>query len=219
MNRLLDRFSGIRITVLTSLLLGLTSLVPNVTGSALADEGPLSLSALIEELVAGNPEVKAARQRWEMAQALVPQVQTLPDPTIQLGYQKMPMVEPFQGAMYGIGQEIPFPGKLRLKGRWRSVTPTGVQVPLAQLATLRFVSGPPMIRDKNGMLAGDVFRDMTGCDVGSYVEDLKKAVAEKVQLPAVYSIVWSGQYEFMERVKLVVPLTLVIIFVTFYFSL
>jgi len=76
-----------------------------------------------------------------------------------------------------------------------------------------------MIRDKNGMLAGDVFRDMTGCDVGSYVEDLKKAVAEKVQLPAVYSIVWSGQYEFMERVKLVVPLTLVIIFVTFYFSL
>lgn len=116
MNRFLDRFSGIRITVLTSLLLGLTSLVPNVTGSALADEGPLSLSALIEELVAGNPEVKAARQRWEMAQALVPQVQTPPDPTIQLGYQKMPMVEPFQGAMYGIGQEIPFPGKLRLKG-------------------------------------------------------------------------------------------------------
>ncbi|MFO0733542.1 MAG: efflux RND transporter permease subunit [Nitrospiraceae bacterium] len=61
---------------------------------------------------------------------------------------------------------------------------------------------------------------MTGRDVGSYVEDLKKAVADKVQLPAGYTLVWSGQYEFMQRVKerwlkLVVPLTLVIIFVTF----
>lgn len=98
-------------------------------------------------------------------------------------------------------------------------TPTGAQVPLAQLATLRFVNGPPMIRDENGMLAGYVFLDMTGRDIGSYVEDLKKAVAEKLQLPAGYTLVWSGQYEFMQRVKerlkFVVPLTLVIIFVTF----
>jgi Cu(I)/Ag(I) efflux system membrane protein CusA/SilA len=101
-------------------------------------------------------------------------------------------------------------------------TPTGAQVPLAQLATLRFVSGPPMIRDENGLLAGYVFLDMAGRDVGSYVEDLKKAVAERVQLPPGYTIVWSGQYEFMQRVKerlkLVVPGTLVIIFVTFYFA-
>ena len=101
-------------------------------------------------------------------------------------------------------------------------TPTGAQVPLAQLATLRFVNGPPMIRDENGMLAGYVFLDMTGRDVGGYVEDLKRVVAEQVELPPGYTIVWSGQYEFMERVKerlkFVVPLTLVIIFVTFYFS-
>jgi Cu(I)/Ag(I) efflux system membrane protein CusA/SilA len=101
-------------------------------------------------------------------------------------------------------------------------TPTGAQVPLAQLAALRFVNGPPMIRDENGMLAGYVFLDMTGRDVGGYVEDLKRVVREKVQLPPGYTIVWSGQYEFMQRVKerlkLVVPLTLVIIFVTFYFS-
>ncbi len=101
-------------------------------------------------------------------------------------------------------------------------TPTGAQVPLAQLATLRFVNGPPMIRDENGMLAGYVFLDMTGRDVGGYVEDLKRVVREKVTLPPGYTIVWSGQYEFMERVKerlkLVVPLTLIIIFVTFYFT-
>ena len=101
-------------------------------------------------------------------------------------------------------------------------TPTGAQVPLAQLATLRFVNGPPMIRDENGLLAGYVFLDMTGRDVGGYVEDLKRVVAAKVELPPGYTIVWSGQYEFMERVKerlkLVVPLTLIIIFVTFYFT-
>ena len=101
-------------------------------------------------------------------------------------------------------------------------TPTGAQVPLAQLATLRFVHGPPMIRDENGLLAGYVFLDMAGRDVGGYVEDLKRVVAATVELPAGYTIVWSGQYEFMERVKerlkLVVPLTLIFIFVTFYFA-
>ena len=76
----------------------------------------LSLPVLIQELEAINPEIKAARQRWEASKAIVPQVQTLPDPKLQVGYQRMPMVDPLQGAMYGIGQDIPFPGKLRLKG-------------------------------------------------------------------------------------------------------
>src|SRR5581483_9290406 len=80
-------------------------------------------------------------------------------------------------------------------------TPTGAQVPLAQLAALRFVNGPPMVRDENGRLAGYVFLDMAGRDVGGYVEDLKQAVREKVQLPPGYTITWSGQYEFMERIK------------------
>ncbi len=76
----------------------------------------IGLSGLIAELEAVNPEIKAARERWEAAKAVVPQVQALPDPRIQFGYQQMPMVEPLQGAMYGIGQGIPFPGKLRLRG-------------------------------------------------------------------------------------------------------
>lgn len=80
-------------------------------------ESRLELSSLIRELEAVNPEIKAARQRWQAAQAIVPQVQTLPDPRLQLGYQRMPMVPPVvEGVMYGIGQEIPFPGKLKLKG-------------------------------------------------------------------------------------------------------
>lgn len=81
-----------------------------------ADETRLGLESLIEELIQRNPEIKAARERWEAAKAVVPQVQTLPDPKLQLGYQRMPMVDPLQGPMYGFGQEIPFPGKLRLRG-------------------------------------------------------------------------------------------------------
>jgi outer membrane protein, heavy metal efflux system len=76
----------------------------------------IDLPGLIRELEGTNPEIKAARQRWEAARAVVPQVQTLPDPRLQFGYQRMPMTEPLQGPMYGFGQEIPFPGKLRLKG-------------------------------------------------------------------------------------------------------
>ena len=89
----------------------LTSALPLSTG-----EDRITLQSLIDEMVARSPEIEAARQRWEAAKAVVPQVQTLPDPKVQFGYQRMPMMEPLQGAMYGIGQEIPFPGKLRLKG-------------------------------------------------------------------------------------------------------
>ena len=84
---------------------------------SVADEPRLSLSSLIEEVTQRNPEIKAAKQRWEAAKAVVPQVTTLPDPKLQFGYQRMPMTPPeVQGAIYGFGQEIPFPGKLKLKG-------------------------------------------------------------------------------------------------------
>jgi copper/silver efflux system protein len=79
-------------------------------------------------------------------------------------------------------------------------TPSGAQVPLAQLATLRVLSGPAMIRDENGMLSGYVYVDMAGRDIGGYVEELKRVVREKVALPPGYTIAWSGQYEFMQRV-------------------
>ena len=93
-------------------------LLPWPAGAADETAEPRSdLSGLIRELDAANPELKAARQRWESAKAVVPQVQTLPDPRLQLGYQRMPMVPPIvEGVMYGVGQEIPFPGKLKLKG-------------------------------------------------------------------------------------------------------
>ncbi len=101
-------------------------------------------------------------------------------------------------------------------------TPSGAQVPLGQLTTLRFVTGPPMVRDENAMLAGYVYVDMAGRDVGSYVEDLKRVVNEKVKLPAGYTLSWSGQYEYMQRVRerltIFIPLTIAIIFILYYFT-
>ncbi|MGR8980292.1 MAG: efflux RND transporter permease subunit [Gammaproteobacteria bacterium] len=107
-------------------------------------------------------------------------------------------------------------------GRVLVATPGGAHVPLAQLADLRLVSGPAMIRDEDGMLSGYVYVDMAGRDVGGYVDDLKRVIGDKVQLPAGYTLAWSGQYEFMlrvkERLKIFVPLTLAIIFVLFYLT-
>jgi Cu(I)/Ag(I) efflux system membrane protein CusA/SilA len=98
----------------------------------------------------------------------------------------------------------------------------GAQVPLGQLAEVRLTSGPAMIRDEDAQLSGYVFVDMTGRDIGSYVEEAKKKVAEQVQIPPGYTLLWSGQYEYMQRAKerltYVVPLTLVIIFVLLYMN-
>jgi copper/silver efflux system protein len=107
-------------------------------------------------------------------------------------------------------------------GRVLVMTPSGAQVPLGQLADLHMTTGPSMIRNENGLLAGYVFVDMAGRDVGGYVEEAKKVVAASVTLPAGYSLEWSGQYENMlrvrERLKLVVPLTLLTIFFLLYMN-
>jgi Cu(I)/Ag(I) efflux system membrane protein CusA/SilA len=105
-------------------------------------------------------------------------------------------------------------------GRVLVPTPTGAQVPLAQLAEMKLTSGPAMIRDENGFLAGYVYVDITGRDVGRYVEEAKKVVREGLTLPEGTSLQWSGQYENMirvrERLKLVVPITLFLITILLY---
>ncbi len=101
-------------------------------------------------------------------------------------------------------------------------TPMGAQIPIAQIAEIRKTTGPSMIRDENGMLAGYVFVDMSSSDIGGYVEKAKELVRQKLQLPPGYSLVWSGQYENMlrvrERLKIVVPVTLVLIFALLYMN-
>jgi copper/silver efflux system protein len=98
------------------------------------------------------------------------------------------------------------------------------QIPMEEIATVELVQGPSMIRDENGLLAGYIYVDFdtSKIDVGSYVEEAKKAVATGIELPTGYNLVWSGQYENMlrvkERLKLILPLTLVLIFTLLYMN-
>ncbi|MGV3515580.1 efflux RND transporter permease subunit [Luteitalea sp.] len=97
-----------------------------------------------------------------------------------------------------------------------------VQVPLEQLADVRLVSGPAMLRNENGMLTGYVYVDVADRDVGGYVEEARRVVASQVPVPAGYALEWSGQYEAMQRVRerllIVVPVTLLLVVVLLYLN-
>jgi Cu(I)/Ag(I) efflux system membrane protein CusA/SilA len=99
-------------------------------------------------------------------------------------------------------------------------TPTGTQVPLGQLADFHIHKGPPMVKSENARLTSWVFVDIAGVDVGTYVANAQRAVSEKVQLPQGYSIVWSGQYEYMQAAKqhlmIAIPLAFVAIVLLLY---
>ena len=101
-------------------------------------------------------------------------------------------------------------------------TPTGAQVPIGQVADIRIVKGPPVIKSENARNSAYVYVDLTGTDVGTYVQAAQKAVQAQVKLPSGYSLMWSGQYEYMLRAKkrlmIVVPMTLLIIFLLLYFN-
>ncbi len=101
-------------------------------------------------------------------------------------------------------------------------TKSGLQVPLEQVAEISLSTGPTVIRTEQAELLGYVYVDVAGRDIGGYVADAKRAVAKSVTLPPGYHLEWSGQYEYMmraaDRLKLVIPLTLMIVVVLLYFS-
>jgi Cu(I)/Ag(I) efflux system membrane protein CusA/SilA len=102
------------------------------------------------------------------------------------------------------------------------LTERGAQISLGDVAAIHITDGPPMLRTENARLAGWVYVDIRGRDLSSVMHDLQAAVAGQVKLPPGYSIAWSGQFEFMERakdrLKIVVPATLMIIFVLLYLT-
>jgi len=101
-------------------------------------------------------------------------------------------------------------------------TPAGAQIPLEELADIRFVDGPGSIKSEAAQLVGYVYVDMAGRDMGSYMVDARKAVAKMVKLPPGYRLDWSGSYEGMQRaaqrLKYVIPITLGLIFVLLYLN-
>ncbi len=102
------------------------------------------------------------------------------------------------------------------------VTPDGARIALADVADVRVVDGPPAIKSENARLNGWSYVDITGRDLGSYVAEAQRVVAESVDLPAGYSLAWSGQYEYMvrakERLSIVGPVTLAIIVLLLYLN-
>src|SRR5215469_10965182 len=107
-------------------------------------------------------------------------------------------------------------------GRVLIPTADGAQIPISELATLTVRSGAPMIKNEEGFLAGFVYVDTAGVDLGTYVTNAQRTVAQQVQLPPGYQLVWSGQYEYLqratERLQVVVPITLLIVILLLYFN-
>ena len=101
-------------------------------------------------------------------------------------------------------------------------TLSSTMIPLGQVAQVKLAKGPPNIRTENALLAAYIYVDIRDRDIGGYVADAQKAVRENVKFPPGYFVTWSGQFEYMERakekLKIVVPLTILIIFVLLYFN-
>ena len=101
-------------------------------------------------------------------------------------------------------------------------TPMGSQVPLGQLANVRFTPGPAMIRDEDGQLAGYVYVDTANTDIGGYVDSARAALGDRLQLPAGYTLAWTGQYEFQvraqERLQVLIPIVLFLVFILLYMT-
>ncbi len=102
------------------------------------------------------------------------------------------------------------------------VTPQGARIALADVAEVKVVDGPPVIKSENARPNGWIYVDIAGRDLGSYVADAQRVVAEEVELPTGYSLAWSGQYEYMvraqERLAVVGPVTLAIIALLLYIN-
>ena len=101
-------------------------------------------------------------------------------------------------------------------------TSSGAQIPLNYVADISIIKGPPAIKSENARTTAWLYVDLRGIDVGTYVKNAKKVIDKKVDFPEGYSLVWSGQYEYMERAQkrlnIVVPITLVVIFLLLYFN-
>ncbi len=101
-------------------------------------------------------------------------------------------------------------------------TPSGAHIPISYVADIFVRKGAPVIKSENARRTGWVYVDINNIDVGTYVKNAKQALAEELRLPVGYSIVWSGQYEYMERanqrLSIVIPVTLLIIFLLLYFN-
>jgi Cu(I)/Ag(I) efflux system membrane protein CusA/SilA len=191
------------------------------------------LEAVLRD-VSGTRSVYAERELGGFYLDFVPDR----DELARYGLRVMDVLEVVETAIGGLdidrtieGRErytvnVRYPRELRdstqALGRVLVSTMDGAQVPLAQLGRFQAVMGPPMIKSEAGSLVGWVYVDVEGRDIGGYVTDAKAEVARSVELPTGYRLVWTGQYEFLERIRqrlqYLIPLTIAIVFAILYLN-
>jgi hypothetical protein len=206
---------------LRQVLVPLPSAMPGGTPPRSSMEGDKGAT----RLESGQPALYLAQAMQDMSAAPgsptpngvpLPSMPTLSDaPRMDLGGSGSPgMPDPAQGARIDMGQGA--------SGSGNTPAPRRTYIPLGELASIRIVGGPPMVRDEDGMLVGYVYVDIDQAsrDIGGYVDDAKAVVQRALQagalsLPPGYSLRWTGQYELLQetaaRMKMVVPLTLMIV--------
>jgi len=184
---------------------------------------PGTLSAIAERVMGGN-YIDFDINRREVARygLTVGDVQD----AIETAVGGMNITHTVEGR-YRFPVNVRYPRELRDDPRKLSQvlvhTPTGAQVPMGQLADIHVATGPPGIKSEDGLLQAIVYVDLQkGQDVGSYVDRARAVVEKEVQLPPGYYLSWSGQYQYMievnKRLRVVIPITLLIIFMLLYFN-
>lgn len=222
LNRINMQVSGIR-----------TPLGVRVTGPDLS-----TISQNADRIAAVLSKVPGTRSAFAERAADARQIDVIPDREMlaRYGVSMADAQEWLASAIGGeaIGRAVEgrerYPIVLRTEQSWRDspealmalpvVTPSGAQVPLGSLADIKLSDGPPMIRSEDAQLATYVFVDLSDSDLGGYIQRAEKAIAADAQLTKGVSWQWAGSYEFLqrasERLRLAVPLTLLIVFALLY---
>jgi len=184
---------------------------------ALVQDIPGTLSAYAERVTGGNYlDFKIRRKQIARYGLTVGDVQDVISTAIG-GMQVTATVEGLERYSVNLRYNRELRDNVERLKRVLVAAPTGAQVPLGQLADISLRKGPPAIKSENARQSAWIFVDLKGVDIGTYVKRAQEVVAKGIRLPAGYSIVWSGQYEYMQKAKktltLIIPLILVVIFV------
>lgn len=183
---------------------------------------PFTTSAFPEKTVGGNYfDIRIDREKVARYGMVVGDVQDV----IMTALGGMNVTSTVEGLeRYPVN--VRYPGELRdtIESVRQTLvaTPSGAQIPLAQVADISISKGPPMVKSENARLTSWVYVDIANIDIGTYVQKAQEVVAREVKLPSGYTVVWSGQYEYMQaaekRLAIAIPLALVAIILLLYLS-
>ncbi|MCK4509626.1 MAG: efflux RND transporter permease subunit, partial [Desulfuromonadales bacterium] len=189
---------------------------------AIVRDIPGTLSAFSERVVGGNYlDYEIDREATARYGLTIGDVQDIIKAAIG-GMNVTETVEGLERYPVNIRYQRDYRNDLQSLGRILVPLANGSHIPMSQIAEIKIKKGPPGIKTENARRTAWIYVDLRGIDVGTYVENAKQIIAEQVDLPAGYNIVWSGQYEYMQKAKstlmVVIPLTLLIIFVIIYMN-